>query len=110
MKTRDQRFYTVDGKQKAEIDVDITHEREAPSIDRCRHAILHIKNKKQDGTDGHGYVIYDRLLCRIVNGVYYTSLEDVLECAQMYNDDPDSPQDMAPNGWALGLIYPDSNM
>ncbi len=106
MRTNDQKFYKVDGQLKAEIDVYVTHEREAPSIKDCRHAVLHIKNKKQNGEDGHGYVIYDRLLSRIVNGVYYTSLEDVLECAQSYNEDPDCPQDMAPNGLALGLFYP----
>lgn len=103
--TEDQKLYRVNGLLKAEIDVCFTHERvegekAAPSIAECRHAVLPINNK------GKGYVIYDRLLCRIVNGVYYMPLEQVLECAQHYNEDPGAPQDMTPNGLALGLKYP----
>jgi hypothetical protein len=41
-----------------------------------------------------------------VNGVYYMPLEEVLESARHYNEDPDAPQDMTPNGLALGLKYP----
>lgn len=100
MKTSDQKFYQVDTQLKAEIDVCLTRESpNVPSIKACRHAVLQVKNK------GNGYVVYDRLLCRIVNGVFY-SLESALEVAQAYNNDPDSPQDMAPNGIALGLHYP----
>ncbi len=104
--TRDQRFYRVDGKLKAEIDVCFTHENVEgdpypPSIVECRYAVLQISNK-----GGRGYVTYDRLLCRIVNGVYYGSIQSALESAQMYNEYPESPQDMAPNGVALGLHYP----
>lgn len=104
--TNDQKLYKVDGKLKAEIDVYITREHgDAPSLKECRHAVLRVENK-----GGKGYVVYDRLLCRIVNGVFYMSLEEVLECAQYYNENPDAPQDMIPNGVALGLIYPkDSN-
>ena len=67
--------------------------------------MLHIKN---DGYSGHGYVVYDRLLNRIVNGVFYGDPESALEVARMYNEDLDSPQDTAPNGLALGLIYPEA--
>lgn len=103
METKDQKFYKVDGKQKAEIDVYITHERvegekAPPSIKDCRHAVLPLANG--------GYVTYDRLLNRIVNGVYYNSVEGALESAELYNEYDGSPQDMAPNGLALGLIYP----
>jgi hypothetical protein len=101
MKTRNQKFYQVGAQLKAEIDVYLTHEgHNVPSIEDCRHAVLQVKNK------GNGYVVYDRLLCRIVNGVFYGSPESALEVAQAYNDDQDSPQDMAPNGDALGLQYP----
>jgi|SRR6266568_4239779 len=101
MKTEDQKFYRVDGQLKAEIDVYITHESASnPSIKDCRHAVLPLKN------EGLGYVVYDRLLCRIVNGVYY-NLEMALGAAQSYNEYPDSPQDMSPNGDALGLRYPE---
>ena len=100
MKTSDQKFYEVNRHLKAEIDVYITREDNAPSIKECRHAVLQIKNK------GNGYVVYDRLLCRIVNGVYYGSREQALECAQSYNEYADSPQDMSPNVLALGLFYP----
>lgn len=95
-------IYQVDGQLKAEIDVYLTREKEdAPSIAECRYAVLQVKNK------GNGYVIYDRLLCRIVNGVYYMPLEEVLRCAQLYNEYPEySPGDMSPNGRALGLFYP----
>lgn len=99
--TGDQKFYRDGKRLKAEIDVCLTHETEdAPSIAECRHAVLQLKNK------GEGYVIYDRLLNRIVNGVYYMPLEQALLCAQDYNDNPDAWQDMAPNGAALGLKYP----
>lgn len=86
---------------KAEIDVCFTHEYgDVPSIEECRFAVLQIKNK------GNGYVTYDRLLNRIVNGVFYDSLEGALASAEHYNEDPDAPQDMSPNGAALGLKYP----
>lgn len=75
--TKDQKIYKVNGHLKAEIDVDITRESEnAPSIKECRHAVLQIVNSKSNG-----YVVYDRLLCRIVNGVYYGNLENALGCA-----------------------------
>ncbi len=105
MNISDIKLYDVDGQTKAEVDVYITHEREAPSIRECRHAVLHIMNKKQNGEDGHGYVVYDRLLNRIVNGVFYGDLEGVLEVAQLYNEGAGAI-DMSPNGLALGLIYP----
>jgi hypothetical protein len=98
--TNNQRFYTANSQLKATIDVCITCEREAPSIKECRFAVLQLKN------EGEGYVVYDRLLCRIINGVF-SYLGDALHVAQKYNEDPNSPQDMAPNGLALGLIYPE---
>jgi hypothetical protein len=98
--TRDQRFYEVNGQIKAEIDICPTAEHSpAPIIHHCRHAVLPL-NK------GKGYVVYDRRLQRIVNGVYY-NLKTALACAQDYNDRDTAPQDMAPNGAALGLIYPE---
>lgn len=101
MKTSDQKLFKVDDQLKAEIDVYLTREtQDAPSIKECRHAVLRINNK------GQGYVIYDRLLCRIVNGVFYDSVEAGLESARWYNEYSDAPQDMIPNGKALGLIYP----
>src|SRR5579859_5736060 len=107
MKTQDQKFYEIDGQLKAEIDVYVTPEdKGTPSMKECRHAVLRIKNFTTSGKDSTGYVIYDRLLCRIVNDVYYMSLEEVLECAQQYNEDPGAPQNMPRNGAALGLIYP----
>jgi hypothetical protein len=99
--TKDQRFYDISNQLRATIDVYITREREAPSIKECRFAVLQLKNK------GEGYVVYDRLLCRIVNGVF-RDLPGALGVAELYNKDPNSPQDMAPNGLALGLIYPET--
>lgn len=107
MQTKDQNFYKINGQLKAEIDIYMSPEdKEAPPIAECRHAVLEIKNTNAEGDDNTGYVIYDRLLGRIVNGVYFMPLEMVLECAQHYNEDPYTPQDMAPNGIALGLHYP----
>src|SRR2546421_11580420 len=106
MNTDDLKLYDVDSQLKAEIDIYITHESEAPSIKECRFAVLHIKNKKRNGEDGHGYVVYDRLLCRIVNGVFYGDVGSPLEVAQLYNQGLGNP-DMSPNGLALGLIYPE---
>jgi hypothetical protein len=96
--TSDQHFYKIDEQAKAEIDLCPTNELAGhPSIHDCRHAVLSLKNG--------GYVTYDRLLNRIVNGVFY-SRESALESAQSYNKDISSPQDMSPNGAALGLVYP----
>ena len=100
MNTDDLKLYEVDGQWKAEIDVHITHEKGAPSIKECRHAVLQIKSG--------GYVVYDRLLCRIVNGVFWgKEVESALEVARLYNQGHGNP-DMSPNGLALGLIYPSS--
>ncbi len=105
--TRHQRLYQVGGQLKAEIDVCLTYETEdAPSIADCRHAVLTIEAKSARGGTVPGHVVYDRFLCRIVNGVFYTTPEDALRVARLYNEDPDSPQDMAPNGVALNLKYP----
>lgn len=100
MQTKDEKLYRVGGQWKAEIDVHLTREREAPSIKECRFAVLQIKSG--------GYVVYDRLLNRIVNGVFWgKEVESALEVAQLYNEGQGNP-DMSPNGLALGLIYPES--
>lgn len=92
-----EKFY-LDGRQmKAEIDVYYTNERDAPPIGKCRYAALGIK--------GGGYVVYDRLLNRIVNGVFLYS-SDALHVAKSYNEG-NGMEDMSPNGFALGLIYPE---
>lgn len=107
--TNDQKIYQVDGKWKAEIDIDLAEEDpDAPTIKQCRHAVLTLKSKDVHGKDATGYVVYDRLLSRIVNGVFYEDLVAALGVARRYNKEPESPQDMAPNGLALGLIYPPS--
>lgn len=100
------RLFKIGEQIKAEIEVTLTHENvegepRPPSIADCRHAVLTIKN-----TGGIGYVVYDRLLCRIVDGVYYGSPDAALEVAQHFNESESSPWDMAPNGRALGLTYP----
>lgn len=102
-----ERLYVVDGQWKAEIDAYVTSEREAPSIKECRHAVLCVKTKGTAGTDTNGYVVYDRLLNRIVNGVFWDKgAESALEVAQLYNAGQ-GRLDMSPNGYALGLIYPE---
>lgn len=105
--TQDQKVYQIDGDWKAEIDIDLAEEDgDAPSIRRCRHAVLTVKTKDAYDNDVIGYVVYDRLLSRIVNGVFGDDLVAALGVAKRYNEDPESPQYMAPNGLALGLIYP----
>jgi hypothetical protein len=92
-------LYEVDGKLRAEIDVYLTRKHESePQIKDCRFAALPVRDKTV------GWAIYDRLLCRIVNGVF-ARLEDALGVAQLYNDGYGAP-DMSPNGAALGLRYP----
>jgi len=95
---KDKIFYAGD-QLKAEIDVFITRERDAPSIKKCRYAALPLDTKR--------YVVYDRLLSRIVNGVFFGDLECVLEVARLYNQG-EGREDMSPNGLALGLIYPET--
>lgn len=109
--TADQKFYR-DGKRfMAEIEVEVTDERideypEIPPIAQCRHAALEVRTTDTRGESTSAYVTYDRLLCRIVNGAY-ACLEDALLSAQSYNERASAPQDMAPNGLALGLRYPE---
>lgn len=95
-------FYDEDQQLRADIDIHLTRRfEEEPHLKECRYAALHLSNK------GNGWVVYDRLLCRIVNGVFYGrhALENTLEVAQLYNDGHGSA-DMSPNGEALGLRYP----
>jgi len=85
---------------KVTIDVYLTNEKcNAPSISDCRYAVLRLSQG--------GYVVYDRLYCRIVNGVYSSSsLEEALDLAKAFNNGMEVNPCMAPNGSALGLIYP----
>ncbi len=101
LNAKGQKFYEIDSQLKVEIDVYLTREKSYPSIAECRYAALQLKNK------GDGYVVYDRLLCRIVNGVFYSegALEAALGVAAIYNEGRGNP-DMCPNGVALGLVYP----
>ncbi len=100
MNINDLKLSRIGDQLKATIDVNLTRERDAPSIKECRFAVLQVKNK------GEGYVVYDRLLNRIVNGVFYGDVQSPLEVAQLYNQGLGNP-DMSPNGLALGLIYPE---
>lgn len=108
--TKDQTFVPVSKNQfKAIIDVEVTDEHEAaPPLLTCRHAVLTIQSKDVNGNPCTGYVVYDRWLNRIVNGVY-SHRNDALGSAYVYNTSDRSPQDMNPNGYALGLIYPDAS-
>lgn len=77
-----------------------------PPINECRHAVLEIRTRDQNDQQVSGYVIYDRREHKIVNGVYYGDIEDALDVARYYNEDPGAPKDMAPNAVALGLVFP----
>lgn len=93
-------------KIRAEIDIEITHEDEDdPTFAECRWAVLEIRGTST--FNHHAYVIYDRLLSRIVDGVYYSPLIDVLAIVEDWNREPQYFGDhRAPNGAALGLHYP----
>lgn len=100
---------------RAEIDVNMTDpERNAPSLRACRFAVLPLyKAPDAEMMDWQQpAVIYDRLLNRIVDGAYFTTIDDVLHIAEAFNKHwerayPDDPRMMrAPNGDALGLVYP----
>jgi hypothetical protein len=77
----------------------IPHENTAgsntPHIRECRFAVLSLAK---------GYVVYDRLLSRIVDGVY-TDVNNALGVTELYNKGI-GHKDMSPNGDALGLRYP----
>src|SRR5690348_2657546 len=100
--TDGEKLYLVGDQLKAEIDVYPTRERQAPSIKECRYAVLPLPKQK----DTESYVVYDRLLNRIVNGVFFGDVESVLSVARLYNKGQGNPN-MSPNGLALGLIYPE---
>ena len=99
-RANEQVLYKVEDQLKVNMNVYLTRERNAPSIQECRFAVLPLKEQRSES-----YVVYDRLLNRIVNGVFFGDLEGVLEVAQLYNEGLGNP-DMSPNGLALGLIYP----
>ncbi len=96
-----EKLYQVGKQLKAEIDVYYTREIDAPSIKECRYAVLPLPRQ----LDIESYVVYDRLLNRIVNGVFFGDVEGVMRVAQLYNEGSGA-EDMCPNGLALGLIYP----
>lgn len=95
-----------------EVDVVMTTpEKDAPTKHECRFAVL-VLGKPQTEPGRPAHVIYDRVLNRIVDGVYYGPPQDTLHVAQFFNEHPDraypdNPFMMrAPNGDALGLLYP----
>ncbi len=96
------------GEQHLEalIDVVVTHsEAQSPSLSACRYAVLPLADQPNTTPERPPTVIYDRLLNRIVDGVYYMPLDEVLEIARAYH--VSGWQDVrAPNGDALGLLYP----
>jgi hypothetical protein len=85
---------------RTEIQTEVPHEGK-PSLAECRYAAMRLHNK------GNGYVVYDRALSRIVDGVYYgdDALTNALGVAQLYNETGEGAYN-SPNGSALGLIYP----
>ncbi len=105
MATYGEKLYYVGNQLRAEVDVYFTREREAPPIDECRYAVLPLPKQKEI----ESYVVYDRLLNRIVNGVFFEDLKGVLEVVQLYNKG-EGAADMSPNGCALGLIYPEREL
>jgi hypothetical protein len=50
------------------------------------------------------YAIYDRLLGRVVDGMY-AFLEDALQVARHYTQQDGCPGDRTPNAAALGLLF-----
>jgi len=68
-----------------------------PNFLKARHAVLPISN---------GYVVFDRVLGRIMNGVFYV-LDDALDGAARYNESEDYHLGMLPNADALGLLFPE---
>lgn len=98
--TRDERLYTVGEQLRADIPVTIPAQCEGePTIQECRYAVLPLANG--------GWVTYDRVLSRVVNGVWFINFENALDSARHYNTDPEAPADMNPSGAPLGLIFPD---
>lgn len=75
-----------------------------PGFSECRFAVLTIFCSSKE----KGYVVYDRLFSRIIDGVYYGSPDPALGVAAWFNEDPDAAiESRPPNNIALGLIYPD---
>lgn len=97
--TKDQKIYRLAGRWKAKIDIVLPHEEaDTPSVQEYRHAVLPLHGEDR-------YIIFDRLLGRIVDGVY-SILPEALAMAHHYNTNEHAAQDMTPNSAALGLIYP----
>lgn len=77
---------------------------DAPRLDTCRFAVLPIPRSSGD----KNYAIYDRLLSRVVDGMYALEGDALHIAAKMnvpghkrsYTVDP-------PSEGALGLLYPD---
>lgn len=93
------------GRLRTTLDIAMPREHApAPSLAECRHAVLRIQAHEKIG-----FVVYDRLLSRIVDGVYFDALDDALGVADYYNSLPDGeegPNTRSPNSNALDLIYP----
>lgn len=94
-----------------QVDIELAREREGadePSIIACRHAVLTIQHQYTDGEKCLGYVVYDRLLNRIVDGVY-AEMHAALDVAHGMNQEERRGVYglfRAPNGVALNLQYP----
>lgn len=67
-----------------------------PSIKDVRYAVLPL--------EPGAWVTYDRLLCRIVNGVWYAKGDAIANAALCCKFG--SLDDMSPSAEALGLLYP----
>jgi hypothetical protein len=87
---------------RAEIQVEVHQYRNDPPLHECRFAALQLHTKDK------GYVVYDRLLSRIVDGVYSgdeEGLRSALAVAQLFNEGHLGRKDSC-GGSGLGLIYP----
>ena len=96
------RVPTISREQMIHVERDMVlaeADAKGPSVMKCRYAVLPLAND--------GWVVYDRLLSRIVDGVYYINPEGALGVARWFNESAEAAQDsQPPNGDAMGLIYP----
>lgn len=88
-----------DRRLHVEFDPILAHgDANGPTLAQCRFAVLPL---------AHGWVVYDRLLSRIVDGVYYLDTGAAMDVAEWFNSDGRAAEDSRPpNGDALGLLYP----